>query len=63
MFSFDMTKHDRAHGQSLPDYALLFALITLACILAMTQMGGQLEAFFNTFTGHASNATVNANGG
>lgn len=35
-------------GQDLGEYALLFALIALAVVLAVTAVGGQLNAFFGT---------------
>lgn len=33
-------------GQDLGEYALLFALIAIAVVIAVTAVGGQLSAFF-----------------
>ncbi|HEY9686666.1 MAG TPA: hypothetical protein V6C52_06800 [Coleofasciculaceae cyanobacterium] len=37
----------RAWGQSVPEYALVLALITVVCIAALQLMGNDISAFFN----------------
>jgi Flp pilus assembly pilin Flp len=37
----------RAWGQSVPEYALVLALITVVCIAALQFMGTSFSAFFN----------------
>jgi len=38
---------DSLAGQSLVEYALIIVLIAIAVILAMTQLGGQVNAVFD----------------
>jgi pilus assembly protein Flp/PilA len=35
-------------GQDLIEYGLLIGIITLACVLAMTSIGGKIAAYFNS---------------
>ena len=37
------------NGQDLIEYGLLIGIITLACVLAMTSIGGKIAAYFNSF--------------
>jgi Flp pilus assembly pilin Flp len=38
-------------GASLVEYALLIALITIVCIVAIGALGNQIVAFFNVASG------------
>jgi Flp pilus assembly pilin Flp len=38
---------DRA-GEDLIEYGLLIGIITLACVLAMTSIGGKVAAYFTS---------------
>lgn len=40
----------REEGAGLAEYALLLVLIAVACILALTALGGQISAVFDQIT-------------
>ena len=50
--SCDRTRNVRAgldheHGQTMPEYALVLALIAAACVLALGAVGADVIAMFN----------------
>jgi len=38
-------------GQDLIEYSLLIGIITLACVIAMTAVGGKVKAYFTNLDG------------
>jgi pilus assembly protein Flp/PilA len=49
-------------GQDLGEYALLFALIAIAVVLAVTALGGNLGNFFNAIATKVGEWTTAAGG-
>jgi pilus assembly protein Flp/PilA len=45
-------------GQDLGEYALLFALIAIAVVLAVTALGGNLSNFFDAIAGAVASWTA-----
>ena len=45
-------------GQDLIEYALLVALISLVCVVALTTAGTQVNAIFNSITSKLSSAAA-----
>ena len=46
-------------GATAIEYGLIAALVSVAAIGALTQLGGSLETMFNSVAGHLTNAVGN----
>jgi Flp pilus assembly pilin Flp len=42
---------EREDGQALVEYALILVMITLICVVFLTQIGGTVTGFFNNLSG------------
>ncbi|MEM9443806.1 MAG: Flp family type IVb pilin [Verrucomicrobiota bacterium] len=53
----DLTTLRSKKGQTLVEYALILALVSIVVIAVLTLLGGQIESIFNEITNSLSAAT------
>jgi Flp pilus assembly pilin Flp len=52
MATFEGMRPHREEGQTLVEYALIIALISIAAVGVMITLGGKISSTFNSIVGH-----------